>query len=294
MNSQILIGDLKLKTWFILFTIIQSVLLILIISSLLAPNWVSTDFDLTINYISSNSSNLNTFTASSFSGGISNCFRGCDSDYKYTTLRHDICTYKNDLKSEKYSNPLPSNLSNLESICDMFTSLSKAMIIKIAFDIIAIISFVFWCVSMICIPHKFMCFWVSALFSSFGCIFFYIGTFLWFFIANARFGSCGKKPSDGDGPRVCAEDGQKIALFLILMLPFILGFYYIVICKVYYLRLDNQRNSVNNFQPENRKVFPKNTQEFNNRNKDQLNSNSLGTKLNINRFPKYQPLCVVV
>ena len=232
--------QLKLKTWAKIYVAIHSIIIILIIAQLATPKWVVIESSETIK------------------GGILECNEGCGDKMAYQELYDDNCgsSYDNSYYNHGY---YEDSNGYSQKLCDSMNDLSKAGKTKIALDIVSIFFIVLWSVTMLVFP-KFKCIrCLNSLFAFLSFLFFLIGTVSWMIRTQVQFGDCTLD--------ICASDGPKLSLAILVILVVSMNFYLYIIRALYYQRrmvemkkshgvFGDPRVIIGTAQPQNNIVMP--------------------------------------
>lgn len=210
------------RAWWIIFFALQLFLIVLMIGSLGSPKWVYSENDLYgYNAYSDDIPDGSRFyNGNKFEGSLTECKEGCDGPF--SELANDWCDYY-DRSDTDYD----------QSICAQFALLAWGAGAFIICEIIALVSIVFWASAMGCYMCRINCMWLTYCCSACMWVSHYIGIFLWLAFTGANYGqNCSKTPSDGERPEICTSDGSNLALFILLIIPFIVIFFCIIACKI--------------------------------------------------------------
>ena len=259
MNSNVLITRVKIKHWWVIFGVLQGVLLAFMICSLCVGSWVSARFSDVYQFIyySSRDGNVEIsryFKGDEFAGSLSFCLEGCDDEMdSYSNLYEDWCY--GDMMDEYKQD---SDYKDIKSICTMFSVLSGGSAVYVVFELVSIVALITWFVSMLCFTKVLVCYYAGCWCSICSCMSHLIATLFWFSITQASFISCSSFPDNGQVPTVCAEAGPALSLVTLILYPFILVVYMVI------------SNKIKIKKKEYLSVIHSNTSEFTNRASNQV------------------------
>ena len=214
---------------------IHSIIVILIIVQLTTPKWVEVHSSVTVK------------------GGILVCNEGCADKNTYEEMYDAYCQFSS------YDSYYDNGLGYTQTLCDSVNDVSKAGKPKIALDAISIFFIILWSISMFkC--KKFQCIRCLNFFFAFlSLIFFLAGTISWIRSTGADFNDCDSG--------VCALDGPKLSLAILVIFFVSLKFYLCMACSLYYKRrfkelgrnkevLGEAKVFIGTAQPQNNIVMP--------------------------------------
>jgi hypothetical protein len=223
-ESNLKIGRLSYKIYWTIFWCIQVSVIALMIGTLGAKEWGYTkNLLFGINPTTSNIGSI-LFNGYSFTGSFSSCTNGCSGNYGQLAM--DWCNYYNNYSGK-----------TAESICILFLTLYYGSVIFGILEVLAMICIIVWGLVMLCFWRPNKCFHLTFCCSVCACISHYLGFIIWMGITASNFNSnCGNSPVNGSQFNVCATQGPSLGLFVTIILPIIVAFYFIVACKALGLR----------------------------------------------------------
>jgi Zinc finger, C3HC4 type (RING finger) len=216
MLPQVNVAKLSVKAWWIIFIILQSSLVIAMISTFIISDWVTSRLNITLQF-----NHFNLFI-SILEGNISGCMIGFYR-LEYSEGESDFCK----------AAP-PNQKAVYEFFCQLFRSLNEGFIIYLLCELVSIFWIFLWGFIMIKYAKKIKWIYVSYCSTVCAFIFHWIAIVGWIMMTGPTFGtSCSSFISEGSEPIICAGTGPKLALIIMGIMLFTIVCYIFVVCKVY-------------------------------------------------------------
>lgn len=209
---------ISFRGWWVIFLVINKLIIGGMIASLTVESWVTCEL-----------------------GSGQKDFEGCltkayePNDDSYTKNKDDICD-QYDLTKEAYvenSGTSKIVLNQLNSLCKMFKHLDTAGLIYIVLDSAAAFTVALWSGAMVLYWVKGKGIIASFITAPLSLILHFVAIGVFMGTSNTLFGTCDDFPTNGDAPRLCAGVGPAISIAVLILLIIEMIAYLIVACKIY-------------------------------------------------------------
>jgi hypothetical protein len=225
---------LRFRVWWLIFFCIQGFLLMMMGVTLGVNDWVFTNNNKVLTnsdlLLEENDTDNYKYIGSDFEGTLTYCTKSCDESYGW--LSSKWCSYAKDTKKE-YEDVDSNYADPLYSVCGMFFTLAVGGSIYIVFEILAMIAVSIWACSMICYCKRVNCLCLSFCCACCTWTSHYVALILFMGFSNANFNKeCDEFPDDDNRPKLCVGAGPEISLFILIALPFVVIWFYVVACKL--------------------------------------------------------------
>ena len=202
------------------------------IGSLATPRWVYTDNDAAVINLAWGDEDNNIYEGDEFEGGLFGCQESCDESWG--KLAEEWCDYWDDLDDIDNPNEFEkTQRDRVQSICYLYFALWMGMNVYSSLEIISMICVSIWACSML-LYYKKIKFCLGFSFCCSGCVWTLHYLALIFFMVFTKsnyYGDC-EDFDEETNPHLCATDGPGLALFIAIILPFIVVTYCIVGCNL--------------------------------------------------------------
>ena len=209
---------LSFRSWWIIFLVINKLIIGGMIASLTVESWVTCELG---------------SGQKDFEGGLTQAYEPNDDSYKKN--KDDICD-QYDLTKEAYDESLGTSkivMNQLNSLCKMFKQLDTAGLIYIILDSAAAFTVFLWSGSMILYWAKGKGIIASFITAPLSLILHLAAIGVFMGTSNTLFGDCEDFPTNGNAPRLCAGVGPAISIAVLILLIIEMIAYIIVACKMY-------------------------------------------------------------
>lgn len=238
---------LSFRIWWILFFLMQGLLLAMMCSTLGSEKWVYSDSSLYVVDVNQTrlSESEHYFDGSSFKGSLFKCHEGCSD--KYDDEKEYWCDLYDEYDKKNLSGKI---LNTYSSTCRQFTYLSFGSGVYIITEVLSIIGLVAWALVLLCYRFKINC--LSMSYCCSGCV--WTGHYVAFLVfvdsSNIKFNkNCSTTPTSGERPALCSDDGLNLAFFLLLYIPILTVLYCFVACNLQKLHGTAGFSPVENVSP---------------------------------------------
>ena len=240
MNTNLKLGKFRLAIWWALFFVFQGISAIAIAGIISSDHWVYANFSIETSSIpGSPPENNDTLTNGfNFTGTLFSCSSGCSGSY--SSLSSNWCGLYTDLTLNSTS---LQNASN--SLCKTFTGLTNASLSFGICSVLTVFLLVLWFFSMLCSLKRVKYIYLSVISGIFSCIFFTLGSILWFYFAHATFSSsCTSDINKPTPPDLCADSAPAMMTVLMILLPLICIFMNIIVSVEAYKETKKIQNTL--------------------------------------------------